>query len=155
MVYLCKSDAEIFPTFCPPAEPGHRFLAVADGVPALANVATGLSKNLNVIRCSARRTPVLGMRTKFTLIGGNSVTISAASVRTENEAAILADVRQRFEKTENIRLRQLMLGLIDHLHAFVCDNRVTWAEWEVFMAFLARGAAVTKDGRNEFIALSN
>jgi hydroxyquinol 1,2-dioxygenase len=83
------------------------------------------------------------------------VAISSAGVRTENEAAILAEVRQRFEKTENPRLRQLMLGLIDHLHTFVCDNRVTWAEWEAFMAFLARGAAVTKDGRNEFIALSD
>ena len=83
------------------------------------------------------------------------MTNSTARVRTENEAAILADVRHRFEKTENPRLRQLMLGLIDHLHAFVCENEVTWAEWEVSMAFLARGAAVTKDGRNEFIALSD
>src|ERR1700734_3595835 len=48
-----------------------------------------------------------------------------------------------------------MLGLIDHLHAFVCENELTWAEWEASMAFLARGAAVTKDGRNEFIALSD
>ncbi len=35
------------------------------------------------------------------------------------ERAILADVRARFEATENPRLRQLILGLIDHLHAFV------------------------------------
>ena len=82
------------------------------------------------------------------------MTNSTARVRTENEAEILADVRHRFETTENPRLRQLMLGLIDHLHAFVA-NEVTWAEWEASMAFLARGAAVTKDGRNEFIALSD
>jgi hydroxyquinol 1,2-dioxygenase len=79
----------------------------------------------------------------------------AANTRTENEAAILVEVRRRFEATENPRLRQLMLGLIDHLHAFVGENRVTWTEWEAAMAFLARGAAVTKDGRNEFIALSD
>ena len=79
----------------------------------------------------------------------------AASVLTENQSAILADVRQRFQATENPRLRELMLGLIDHLHQFVCDHKVTWAEWETFMAFLACGAAVTKDGRNEFIALSD
>jgi hydroxyquinol 1,2-dioxygenase len=76
-------------------------------------------------------------------------------IRTQDQAAILADVRQRFETTENPRLRDLTLGLIDHLHAFVCDHRVTWAEWETFMAFLARAAAVTKEGRNEFIALSD
>lgn len=81
--------------------------------------------------------------------------ISARSVGAENQAAILADVRRRFETTENPRLRELMLGLIDHLHGFVCEHAVTWAEWEAFMAFLARGAAVTKDGRNEFIALSD
>ena len=71
------------------------------------------------------------------------------------ERAILADVRARFEATENPRLRQLVLGLIDHLHAFVGEQKVTWSEWEYFMGFLARAAAVTKDGRNEFIALSN
>ena len=48
-----------------------------------------------------------------------------------------------------------MLGLIEHLHAFVREEKVTWSEWEYFMGFLARAAAVTKDGRNEFIALSN
>ena len=73
----------------------------------------------------------------------------------ETEKAILADVRARFEATENPRLRQLIPGLIDHLHAFVRERKVTWSEWEYFMGFLARAAAVTKDGRNEFIALSN
>ena len=71
------------------------------------------------------------------------------------ERAILADVRARFEATENPRLRQLVLGLIDHLHAFVGEQKVTWSEWEYFMSFLARAAVVTKDGRNEFIALSD
>ncbi len=40
-------------------------------------------------------------------------------VASATERAILADVRARFETTENPRLRQLILGLIDHLHAFV------------------------------------
>jgi Catechol dioxygenase N terminus len=73
----------------------------------------------------------------------------------ETEKVILADVRARFETTENPRIRQLILGLIDHLHAFVREQKVTWSEWEYFMGFLARAAAVTKDGRNEFIALSD
>jgi hydroxyquinol 1,2-dioxygenase len=86
---------------------------------------------------------------------GATPAMPSAVVLSENEAAILRDVRDRFEKTDNPRLRQLAVGLIDHLHAYVSENRVTWAEWEAFMAFLARGAAVTKDGRNEFIALSD
>ncbi len=73
----------------------------------------------------------------------------------DGEGEILADVRKRFAATQDARLRGLMFGLIDHLHAFVRENRVTWAEWEAAMAFLARAAAVTKDGRNEFIALSD
>jgi hydroxyquinol 1,2-dioxygenase len=70
----------------------------------------------------------------------------------ETEKAILADARARFETTENPRIRELILGLIDHLHAFVREQKVSWSEWEYFMGFLARAAAVTKDGRNEFIA---
>ena len=80
---------------------------------------------------------------------------SDAPAAADTESAILADVLARFETTENPRLRQLLLGLIEHLHAFVREEKLTWGEWEHFMAFLARAAAVTKDGRNEFIALSD
>jgi hydroxyquinol 1,2-dioxygenase len=71
------------------------------------------------------------------------------------EAAILADVLARYETTEDPRLRALMVGLITHLHAFVRETKLSWAEWEAGMAFLAKAASVTGPGRNEFIALSD
>ena len=73
----------------------------------------------------------------------------------DTEAAILAEVLARYETTENPRLRALMRGLITHLHAFVREQTVSWAEWEAAMAFLAKAASVTGPGRNEFIALSD
>lgn len=71
------------------------------------------------------------------------------------QAAILRDVLARFEATTDPRLRTIMLGLITHLHAFVRETKLSWAEWEGAMAFLAKAAAVTGPGRNEFIALSD
>ncbi|HTU55967.1 MAG TPA: dioxygenase [Acetobacteraceae bacterium] len=68
---------------------------------------------------------------------------------------ILAEVLARFARTPNPRLRELVFGLVRHLHAFVRENRVTWQEWEAAMDFLAKAASVTKNGRNEFIALSD
>ena len=61
----------------------------------------------------------------------------------------------RFQTTENPRLREIMLNLIRHLHAFVGETKITWAEWERAMAFFATAARVTGPGRNEFIALSD
>ncbi len=74
---------------------------------------------------------------------------------TDTQAAILDEVLARFEGTDNARLREIMLSLIRHLHAFVRETKLTWAEWERGMAFLATAASVTGSGRNEFIALSD
>ncbi len=74
---------------------------------------------------------------------------------TDAQEEILAEVLARFARTPDPRLRQLVFGLIRHLHAFVRENRVSWQEWEAAMAFLAKAASVTGNGRNEFIALSD
>jgi hydroxyquinol 1,2-dioxygenase len=73
----------------------------------------------------------------------------------DTETAILQEVLARFSTTENPRLREIMLSLIRHLHAFVRETKLTWAEWERAMAFFATAAGVTGPGRNEFIALSD
>ena len=74
---------------------------------------------------------------------------------TDTRAAILDEVLARFGTTEDARLREIMLSLIPHLHAFVRETKLTWAEWERGMAFFATAARVTEPGRNEFIALSD
>lgn len=68
---------------------------------------------------------------------------------------ILTEVLARFATTSNPRLREVMLSLIGHLHAFVSETHVTWPEWEAAMDFCAKAASVTGPGRNEFIALSD
>src|SRR5271157_2803344 len=71
------------------------------------------------------------------------------------QTAILDEVLARFGSTEDARLRDIMLSLIRNLHAFVCETKLTWEEWERGMAFCATAASVTGPGRNEFIALSD
>jgi hydroxyquinol 1,2-dioxygenase len=73
----------------------------------------------------------------------------------DTQSAILEEVLARYRTTEDPRLREIMLGLISHLHAFVRETKITWTEWERAMAFLATAASVTGPGRNEFIALSD
>jgi hydroxyquinol 1,2-dioxygenase len=73
----------------------------------------------------------------------------------DTQAAIREEVLARFRTTEDPRLREIMLSLIRHLHAFVGETKITWAEWERAMAFFATAAGVTGPGRNEFIALSD
>ena len=75
--------------------------------------------------------------------------------QSDTQAAILEEVQARFQATEDPRLREIMLALIAHMHAFVRETKITWAEWERAMAFLATAARVTGPGRNEFIALSD
>ena len=73
----------------------------------------------------------------------------------DTQAAVRDEVLARFGATENPRLREIMLSLIRHLHAFVGETKITWAEWERAMAFFATAAGATGPGRNEFIALSD
>jgi hydroxyquinol 1,2-dioxygenase len=74
---------------------------------------------------------------------------------TDTRVVILDEVLARFGTTEDARLREIMLSLIPHLHAFVRETKLTWAEWERGMAFFATAARATEPGRNEFIALSD
>ena len=73
----------------------------------------------------------------------------------DTQTAIREEVLARFGTTEDPRLREIMLSLIRHLHAFVGETKITWAEWERAMAFFATAAGVTGPGRNKFIALSD
>lgn len=77
------------------------------------------------------------------------------NINADAQKQILGDVLARFAKTADPRLREIMASLITHLHAFVRETKLTWEEWESAMAFFAKAASVTGNGRNEFIALSD
>jgi len=59
------------------------------------------------------------------------------------------------EGTADPRLRELLTGLIRHLHAFARETRLTQAEWERAIGFLTETGKTCTDTRQEFILLSD
>lgn len=59
------------------------------------------------------------------------------------------------EGTADPRLRELLTGLIRHLHAFARETRLTQAEWERAIGFLTETGKMCTDIRQEFILLSD
>lgn len=53
------------------------------------------------------------------------------------------------------RMREIMVGLIQHLHAFARDVRLTEREWEQGIAFLTATGQTCNAQRQEFILLSD
>jgi hydroxyquinol 1,2-dioxygenase len=53
------------------------------------------------------------------------------------------------------RLRELIGGIVTHLHAFIRESRPTEAEWLRAMDFLVRTGHACTDRRNEFILLAD
>ena len=59
------------------------------------------------------------------------------------------------EGTADPRLRELLTGLIRHLHAFARETRLSQAEWERAIGFLTETGKMCTDTRQEFILLSD
>ncbi|MFF4211960.1 intradiol ring-cleavage dioxygenase [Streptomyces sp. NPDC001796] len=57
--------------------------------------------------------------------------------------------------TADPRLRELLTGLIRHLHAFVRETRLTQEEWEQAVGFLTATGQACTDTRQEFVLLSD
>jgi hydroxyquinol 1,2-dioxygenase len=57
--------------------------------------------------------------------------------------------------TADPRLRELLTGLIRHVHAFVRETRLTQEEWERAVGFLTATGQTCTDTRQEFILLSD
>jgi protocatechuate 3,4-dioxygenase beta subunit len=60
-----------------------------------------------------------------------------------------------FADTPDPRLRELLTGLVRHLHAFVRETEPTIAEWEYAIDFLTRTGQECDGERQEFILLSD
>jgi hydroxyquinol 1,2-dioxygenase len=78
-----------------------------------------------------------------------------ATERNKTEGDITAEVLQRFAQTPDPRLRQIMLGLIKHLHAFVEEVELTEAEWFQAIEILTEAGRMCSDKRQEFILFSD
>src|SRR6476646_1401231 len=69
------------------------------------------------------------------------------------EQTLLDTVVASFASCEDRRLKELMVGLVKHLHAFIREVRLTEAEWGAAIDFLTRAGHITTDTRQEFILL--
>ena len=75
----------------------------------------------------------------------------ASDLERDLEDAVVAS----FADTPDPRLRELLTGLVRHLHAFVREAEPTIAEWEYAIDFLTRTGQKCDDERQEFILLSD
>ena len=75
--------------------------------------------------------------------------------RNKTEDDITGEVLQRFAETPDPRLRQIMLGLVKHLHAFVKEVELTEAEWFQAIEILTEAGRMCSDKRQEFILFSD
>jgi protocatechuate 3,4-dioxygenase beta subunit len=64
-------------------------------------------------------------------------------------------VAASFDATEDIRLREVMTSLVQHLHAFIKDVELTDAEWARAIEFLTATGHLCDDVRQEFVLLSD
>ena len=75
--------------------------------------------------------------------------------RNTTEDDITAEALQRFAGTQDPRLRQIILGLIRHLHDFVKEVELTEAEWFQAIGILTEAGRMCSDKRQEFILFSD
>ncbi|WP_367573305.1 dioxygenase [Streptomyces griseoaurantiacus] len=71
------------------------------------------------------------------------------------EGALVDAVVASFDACPDPRLKELMVSLVRHLHAFLREARPTQEEWAAAIDFLTRAGHLTDDTRQEFILLSD
>lgn len=76
-------------------------------------------------------------------------------MRNLNEDNITQAVIARFAQTPDARLKEIITGLVQHLHGFAREFRLTEEEWFRGIEFLTRVGHITDDKRQEFILLSD
>jgi hydroxyquinol 1,2-dioxygenase len=82
--------------------------------------------------------------------------ISAGShMRNTTEQNITALALERFARTPDPRLREVVTSLVKHLHAFVREVEPSEGEWMAGVEFLTRVGQKCDDKRQEFILMSD
>ena len=76
-------------------------------------------------------------------------------MRNLDEHTITQAVLDRFSNTPDPRLKQIIFSLVQHLHDFAREVRLTEEEWLEGIQFLTRAGHMTDDKRQEFILLSD
>jgi hydroxyquinol 1,2-dioxygenase len=76
-------------------------------------------------------------------------------MRNLNEHNITDAVVARFADTPNPRVKEIITSLVQHLHAFARETKLTEAEWMEGIKFLTATGQKCDDVRQEFILLSD
>ncbi len=76
-------------------------------------------------------------------------------MRNLNEDTITQAVLARHADTPNPRLKEVMTSLVQHLHSFAREVKLTEDEWAQGIEFLTQTGHITNDKRQEFILLSD
>ena len=72
-----------------------------------------------------------------------------------SEQQITQNVLDSMAQAPDLRLKQVMTGLISHLHAFIREVELTQEEWALAVEFLTRTGQMCDEKRQEFILLSD
>jgi hydroxyquinol 1,2-dioxygenase len=78
-----------------------------------------------------------------------------AGEQARREQDLVDRVLRSFDDCGDPRLKELMQGVVRHLHAFICDVRLTEPEWQRGIEFLTQVGHITDEKRQEFILLSD
>ncbi len=76
-------------------------------------------------------------------------------MRQLNQDTITQAVLARLAHTPDTRLKELMTSLVQHLHAFARETRLTEAEWRHGLEFLTNTGQQSQGQRQEFALLSD
>lgn len=76
-------------------------------------------------------------------------------MRNLNQDTITQAVLARLADTPDARLKEIMTSLVQHLHAFAREVKLTEGEWMQGIDFLTRTGQMCSDKRQEFILLSD
>lgn len=79
----------------------------------------------------------------------------ACDEQREREEHLVRLVLDSFEGTPDPRLKELIQGVVRHLHAFLRDVRPTEAEWKQGIDALTAIGHITDERRQEFVLLSD
>ncbi len=76
-------------------------------------------------------------------------------MRNLDEESITQAVLARQSETTNPRLKEIMTSLVQHLHAFARETKLTESEWETAIEFMTDVGHMCSSKRQEFILLSD
>jgi len=84
-----------------------------------------------------------------------TVTRDISPEQTAREEELIQRVTRSFDSCENPRLKELLTTLVEHVHSYIRQTRLTEEEWGEAISFLTQAGHITDDKRQEFILLSD